>query len=80
MFFMNDRQRPLAQAIEALTAFLKANLSAATKRDIKDMEERLLKAFGERVDPKAVGKLAGASDALEQAVESNQPKPKLSGQ
>jgi hypothetical protein len=64
----------LAHAIRAQTAWLKANMSAATKGDLKDMEDRLMKAFGERIDPKAVGKLSDASDKLEKAVESNQPK------
>lgn len=42
------------------------------------MEGRILKALGERVDPKAVEKLSSATDNLETAVEANQPK--LSGQ
>ena len=46
----------------------------ATKNDLDAMETRLLKAIRERVDPESVHQLTNASNALEKAVEANQPK------
>lgn len=79
-FMAHQEQYPLARAVESLahaieaqTEWLRANLNSATKRDLKDTEARLLKAFGERVDPAEVAKLSDAAETLDTAVKAQQP-------
>lgn len=71
--------KALTKAIEAWTCELRlareeGKRELATKCDLAEMEKRIIKAMGERVDPAEVGKLTKASDHLEQAVAANQPK------
>ncbi len=73
------RKDPLASAITLLADAINRAANLATKDDLKQMEDRIIKALGERVDPKALEQLMKSVGLLEKAVAANQPK-KLSGQ
>jgi len=71
--FNDDRDEALIKAVNALTAWLKANVGAATKQDLEATEARIIKAFGERINPVAIKDLVRESEKLEKAVKANTP-------
>lgn len=64
-------------AVQANTAAIQSAANLVTRCDLAAMEARIVKAFGERVNPndleKLSTKLAAASAPLEKAVAENQP-------
>ena len=65
--------------LQRLTEFewSKAHSGLATKQDVTNAKNEIIKAFGERIDPAALKKetsdLKASADALKKGVEANQP-------
>lgn len=69
----NEATRELTKAVNALTAWLKANVAAVTKADLDAAKAEIIKAIGERVNPEALKGLFEDTDKLDAAVKANTP-------
>lgn len=70
----NNLAKSIRELAEVLGKLLcQMQTQNVTKQDLLDAEARIVKAFGERVDPAAVKELKETSGELKAAVEANTP-------